>query len=320
MRRTGRRRAEAGGDGRGDGLQGSLLREIAAAPGRLPEALALFALRHLGPGAGPSVERLRAAHPDADATALRALVVTRGRRRVTAEGSFVGGPFLFLIPVAFCGALLAQARIVLELAATEGRDTTDPERAAELLVLQGVYADTAAARAALDAAPDRSRSESRRGRMTALRDLVLRMAWLLGLLTPSDEKVGLWTRIGQWALVGCVFLVGLVAPLVWLPYMAFSYNRATNRLVDRATVFYIGSRDLRTSRGIRVDPATAVAGLRALGSMMLPTVALLLVIATDTRIAGGRWPVVGIVLTTGCLVTGGWWLWRRRRQRREAPP
>ncbi|GGU96589.1 hypothetical protein GCM10010275_38350 [Streptomyces litmocidini] len=263
--------------------------------------------------------RLRAAHPDADASALRDLVVTRGRRRVTAEGSFVGGPFLILVPVAFCGALLSQARIVLELAATEGRDTTDPERAAELLVLQGVYADTAAARAALAATPDSPRPENRRGRTATFRDLVLRMAWLLGLLTPSDEKVGRRTRIGQWALVGCVFLVGQVAPLVWLPYMAFSYNRATNRLVDRATVFYVGSRDPRTPRGIRVDPAMAVAGLRALGSMMLPAVALLLVIATDTRIAGGRWPLVGIVLAASCLVTGGWWLWRRR-QRREPPP
>jgi hypothetical protein len=146
------------------------------------------------------------------------------------------------------------------------------------------------------------------------------MAWLLGLLTPSDERVGRWTRIGQWALVCCVFLVGLVAPLVWLPYMAFAYNRATTRLTDRATVFYIGSRDLRTPRAVRVDPAMTVAGLRALGSMMLPAVALLLVIATDTRIAGGRWPVAGIVLTTSCLVTGGWWLWRRRRRRRQPPP
>ncbi|MFI1653513.1 hypothetical protein ACH4ZU_01060 [Streptomyces sp. NPDC020472] len=227
----------------------------------------------------------------------------------------MGGPFLLLIPVAFCGALLSQARIVLELAATEGLDTTDPDRAAELLVLQGVYADTAAARAALDG----PRSQSRRGRVAALRDLVLRMAWLLGLLTPSDEKVGLWTRIGQWVLVGCVFLVGLVAPLVWLPYMALSYNRATNRLIDRATVFYVGSRDLRTPRGVRVDPTMAAAGLRALGSMLLPAVTLFLVIVTDTRIAGGRWPVAGIVLTTSCLVTGGWWVWRRRRHREPAP-
>ncbi|WP_225804436.1 hypothetical protein [Streptomyces sp. NK15101] len=226
---------------------------------------------------------------------------------------------MLLIPVAFCGALLSQVRIVLELAATEGRDTTDLERAAELLVLQGVYADTAAARAALDTAPDRPRPGRRRGRVAAFRDLVVRMAWLLGLLTPSDEKVGLWTRIGQWALVGCVFLVGLVAPLVWLPYMAYSYDRATTRLADRATVFYVGSRELRSPRGIRVDSTMAAAGLRALGSMLLPAVTLFLIVVTDIRIADGRWPVAGIVLTTSCLVTGGWWLWRRRR-RREPPP
>ncbi|MEV4428136.1 hypothetical protein AB0K23_22690 [Streptomyces sp. NPDC049602] len=208
---------------------------------------------------------------------------------------------------------------MLELAATEGLDTTDPERAAELLVLQGVYEDTAAARAALAAAPDRPRAGDVGGRVAALRGLVLRMARLLGLLTPSEARLGRWARIGQWALVASVFLVGLVAPLVWLPYMAVAYNRATNRLTDRATVFYVGTRDLRSSRGVRVDPAVAVAGLRALVSVLLPAVALFMVVATDTRIAGGRWPVAGIVLIASCLFTGGWWLWRRRR-RREPPP
>ncbi|MEU2434314.1 hypothetical protein ABZ611_33350 [Streptomyces sp. NPDC007861] len=32
------------------------------------------------------------------------------------QGAFVGGPFLVLIRVAFCAALLSQARTVLELA------------------------------------------------------------------------------------------------------------------------------------------------------------------------------------------------------------
>ncbi|WP_435972527.1 hypothetical protein [Streptomyces sp. Qhu_M48] len=295
------------------GLAGSLLRETLAEPGRLPESLASFALRRLGPGAGATVARLRDAHPHADAAALRALLVTRGRRSVTTEGAFVGGPFLFLIPVAFCGALLSQVRTVLELAATEGRDTTDPERAAELLVIQGVYGDTATARAALDTAGTGARAEGGQGRLAAFRYLIVRMARLLGLVTPGDG-VGRWVRVGRWSLLGGVFLVGLVVPLVWLPYMAFQYHRGTTQLTDRATVFYVGSPDLRASRGARLDPAVALAGLRAVGSALLPAVALLLVLVTDTRIAGGRWPVVGIVLTASCLVSGGWWLWRRLRR------
>ncbi|MFI0923618.1 hypothetical protein ACH4TP_06745 [Streptomyces sp. NPDC021012] len=291
-----------------------------AEPGRLPETLASFALRHLGPGAGPAVERLRAAHPEADAAALRSLVVGRGRRRVVAEGAFVGGPFLLFIPVAFCGALLSQARTVLELAASEGRDPTDPERAAELLVLQGVYGDTVTALAALEAHAAEPRARDGRGRTAVLWDLVMRMARLLGLLTPSDEGPGRLARFGQWVLLACVFLLGQVAPLVWLPYMAVSYNRATNQLMDRATVFYVGSRDLRPPRRVRVDPTMAMAGLRALGSLLLPLIGLLFVVGTDTRLAGEQWPVAAIVVVAGCLLTGGWWLWRRHRRRREPPP
>ncbi|MFJ5097993.1 hypothetical protein [Streptomyces sp. NPDC088557] len=334
------------------GLAGSLLGEIRARPGRLPESLASFALRHLGPGAGATVDRLRAARPGADDAALRALVVARGRRAVTAEGAFVGGPFLLFVPFAFCGALLSQARTVLELAAVEGRDPTDPERAAELLVLQGVYEDVPTARTSLAAIPEKDgpgdaegsgtgreaveadregveggregveggaaavrRGAAGPGRVAVLFDLVMRMARLLGLLTP-DASGGPLARLGRWALVGVVFLTGLVAPLVWLPYMAVAYLRATRRLMDRATVFYVGDRDLRAPRGLRMDPAVAVAALRAAGSLLLPLLGLFLVVVSDTRIADGRWPVAGIVLTSTCLLTGGWWQWRRLHRRR----
>lgn len=232
----------------------------------------------------------------------------------------MGGPFLVLVPFAFRRALLSQAGTVLELAAVEGRDATDPERAAELLVLQGVYGDTAAARTALAASPAGPRERPGRGRLATLWGLMTPMARPLGLLTPSDGRTNRWIRLGQYALTACVFLVGLVAPLVWLPYMAHSYDRATTRLTDRATVFYVGTRDLRSPRGVRVDPAMALAGLRALGALLLPAVALLVVVVTDTRIAGGRWPVAGIVMVSSCLLTGGWWLWRRRRLRRPEPP
>ncbi|MFB6839115.1 hypothetical protein [Streptomyces sp. NPDC056361] len=305
-----------------DGLAGSLLREVAAEPGRLPEALASFALRHLGPGAGRAVERLRAAHPDADAAALRSLIVARGRRRVTTEGAFVGGPFILFIPVAFCGALLSQVRTILELAATEGRDTTDPERAAELLVLQGVYDDTVTARAALSVTPHDTGRPGRRGlgRWAALWYLVMRMARLLGLMTPDSGTARWFVRVAQYALAIGVFLVGLVAPLVWLPYLAVSYWKATTRLMERATLFYVGTVDLRIPRTVRVDPAMGLATLRAVGSLILPAIAVLVVVTADLRIAGGRWPVLGIVLTSSCLFTGGWWVWRRHKRRREPTP
>ncbi|MEU6975674.1 hypothetical protein [Streptomyces sp. NPDC046371] len=261
------------------------------------------------------MERLRAGHPDETPERLRARIVARGTRAATSEGAFVGGPFLVFIPVAFCAALLSQARMMLELAALEGRDPTDDERTAELLVLQGVYEDTDAARAAL-AAPQ-APAAKRPGRFAALWDMVMRMARLLGLVTPSDGGTGLLVRLGQWVLVGAVFLVGLVAPLVWLPYLASAYYRGTARVADRATLFYSGARLPRRSG--RLSPAVAAASARAALSLIVPLVALTLVAFTDARIADRQWPVLGIALFSASMVVGGWWVWRHHGRHTRKP-
>ncbi|MEU7419924.1 hypothetical protein [Streptomyces antibioticus] len=312
-------------------LPGSLLREGLADPHRLPEHLALLAVRRLGPVA----RRTASAEPPPD----RAGVIRRGRRATVTEGAFVGGPFLLLIPVAFCAALLRQTRICLELAALTGRDPTDLERAAELLVLQGVYDDVGAARAALAV---HARAPSRGVRPTALWTLTLRMARLLGLLVPDEPgaaRPGPWIQTGRWLLLAAVILVGTVAPLIWLPYMARSYDRATRQLTRRAERFYFPGEPDATSdamsdamsdplpdtvpdtpagsgRRRRVDPARLAGAGRALLSvlsLLVPVVLVFGVVVADVRIAGSRWPVLGIVLVTGSVVTGGvWWLRHRR--------
>ncbi|MEU6988709.1 hypothetical protein ABZ946_35795 [Streptomyces sp. NPDC046324] len=278
----------------------------------------MFALRHMGPSAGRAVERLRLERPEATPAELRALVAARTRRAVTAEGAFVGGPFIVLIPVAFCGALLIQARSILELAGLDGRDTTVRERAAELLVLQGVYADTAAAEAGLRARPaPADDTRPRPGRIASLWNLTMRMARLLGILTPDDGGRGRLARLGQWALLGLVFLTGLVAPLVWLPYMGVSYHRATTRLMDRATVFYFGTRDPRPPRTGRLQPEMVASALRALASIVVPVVAAALVLLTDHELGGGRWPLLALVLVAAPVVVGGMWLWSHHSKRRS---
>ncbi|MFE7168306.1 hypothetical protein [Streptomyces sp. NPDC057616] len=296
-------------------LEGTLLRQVAADPQGLPEQLALFAVRHLG----ETARRTVAALPEGVAPReARAQVIRRGHRAATTEGAFVGGPFLLLIPAAFCAALLRQSRIVLELAALDGRDPTDRERACELLVLQGVHEDETAARAALDAY--RPRPAGRRPRPASLWDLTLRMARLLGLITPNGSAARTrWTvQAARWLLVGVVFLTGLVAPLVWLPYMAASYDRATTRLTDRAARYYFADVPVPTRR--RLEPATLASAGRALLSLLVPIAMVVAVLATDLRIAGSNWPVLGIALTVTSLVVGAVWLWRRTvRRRRERP-
>lgn len=131
-----------------------LVRSMRAHPARMPELLAVFAVRHRGPRAARRVAALRAAHPEATTGDLAARAVDHARLVSQSEGAFVGGPFLWLIPFAFCTALLAQAQLLLELAALAGKDPADRARAPELLVLRGAHPDLAAAERALAAGPE----------------------------------------------------------------------------------------------------------------------------------------------------------------------
>src|SRR5512146_64863 len=87
----------------------AVLRMLWADPQNMPEHLAIWSLKHFGPRAGSAVERLRGDHPDAEPGDLEQLVIRHQTRVAVAEGAFMGGPFILLIPVAFCAALLAQA-------------------------------------------------------------------------------------------------------------------------------------------------------------------------------------------------------------------
>ncbi|MGE7386334.1 hypothetical protein ACQKM2_12745 [Streptomyces sp. NPDC004126] len=312
-----------------EGAPEVLLRAAVRRPERLPELLADFALRHAGPRAARSVARLRADRPGADTASLGAEAVERGIRRTVSEGAFVGGPFLVFIPVAFCAALLSQARTMLELAALAGHDPTAPRRAAELLVLQGVYPDADTAERALraDGGGDRRRPEPRddgprRRRFPALASLVLRMAKLLGLMPPrrTGGRPGVRDRLvmlGRWALLGVTFLVGTVAPLVWLPYMALSYRRATRQVLDRAATYYLTETPLPApSRGAapRLDPGMLAAAARAVAFVLLPLLLVFSVRLFEVRMAGSVWPVVGIVLIVSSVLAGALWHHRRRRR------
>jgi len=302
----------------------SLLALVVTDPGHLPEILASFAVRRMGPTVPEAVARLRRDHPDASGPELRAQVVARGRRAVVSEGSFVGGPFLVLVPVAFCAALLTQARTVLELAALDGRDPMASARAGELLVLQGVYEDTWQAEKALARTSSRATAPSapRRRRWAALWDVTLRMARLLGLLPPGDDGQGagrvrrIAGQARRWLLLGAVFLVGLVAPLVWLPYMTVSYRRSDARLAARALAHYFADTAPAPRRRIsRPEPAVLAAALRALLSVLVPLVLTAVTLLTGLRIAGRSWPVLGLALATGSVAVGA--LWYRRHQRRR---
>lgn len=314
-----RENLETAGSRKAPSPERSLLALIVTDPAHLPELLADFAVRRIGPAVPEAIASLRRNHPTATEAELRARVIDRGRRTVVSEGSFVGGPFLVLIPVAFCAALLRQARTVLELAALDGRDPTASARAGELLVLQGVYEDTRQAQRALSRRGRAAGAPARRKRWVALWDVTLRMAHLLGVLTSGDGGSRRIRRVavqaGRWLLLGVVFLVGVVAPLVWLPYMAVTYQRADARLAARVVAYYFAdSTPAPRHRTSRLEPAVMAAALRALLSLLVPLVLSAVTFLTGLRIAESRWPVLGITLATASAAVGALWYWRRHRR------
>ena len=225
------------GDGARSALARGVLRIIWADPQHTAEHLALWSLKRFGPRAESAVEKFRSRQPPPDRGELEQLVVERQVRVATTEGAFVGGPFIFLIPVAFCAALLAQGQMVFELAAVAGRDPTDEQRSAELLVLLGAYRSTDEAAAALAKVPrdTASRKGPRLPAGTRI-DAVKRLAYLIELLGPPDEKRSTFRETIGWIGIGFLFLIGLVLPLVWVPYMAFSMHRSTRRMAVRARI------------------------------------------------------------------------------------
>ncbi|MFC5908499.1 hypothetical protein [Streptacidiphilus monticola] len=317
-----------------DSADASLLRDVLRTarqdPDLLPAEAARLTVARLGPRVARREPRAAGKTP-APTEEQRERLTERTCRAVAAEGAFVGGPVVVLVPVAFCAALLRQLRGVLELAALAGLDPAAEERAAELLLLQGAYADPGTARAAVAETRQpgvRSRRPVRGFGWAAWWALGLRAARLLGLLT-QDQARSRWAQVGSWLFLGVVFLAGLVAPLVWLPYMAWSYDRATRRLLDQAAAFYLGVPEVTaegealerpTPQGRRrVDPALVGGLVRGLGSLLVGLALVAFTVLADLTLLGSRWPVLALLLAVSSGLTGVLWLWRHggwRRRRR----
>ncbi|MGW6915804.1 hypothetical protein ACWGB8_18615 [Kitasatospora sp. NPDC054939] len=298
-----------------------LFRTMVADPGRLPEILAAFAYREMGPRADAAVARLRKEHPEAGPEELWGLVVEHGRRRVELEGAFVGGPLMVLMPVAFCAALLAQLRMVLELAVVAGRDAAEPERAAELLVVQGAHPDLPAARAALAHLDENPAVLRKRTPKKGFWAVIKRMAFLLGLVTTSARPVSRLVHVGRWALVAVVLVAGFFAPLVWLPYLGWSYHRSTNELAAHTIAYYrLGTAPPPGRIRLSADPGMLAAFLKAILSLLvvLATIFVFLVGLRNTWDGASGWFTFGgVLIATSTFVGAAWYVYQRRRRRRE---
>ncbi|WP_198545027.1 hypothetical protein [Kitasatospora sp. NRRL B-11411] len=330
------------GDGRGGGAAGELWRAVRHDAARLPEHLAVLAVQQeagpaakavaglSGTGAGAGVGTETGAGVGAEAgvevgedaegaeagggagsvAERRTAVITHGIRLTLVEGCVVGGPLILLVPVAFCAGMLAQARMVLELAALAGADGDRTERSAELLVLQGVYPTVPDARAALaataeaDAAAEAEPEGEPPTRPSRL-DMIRRMVYLLGLVAIGEDHRGPVRRIAGWVGTGLLVVVGLAFPVVWIPVMGRANVRATTALARRATAFY-WPEEARAAGAAGDTGAGAGAGPGAQGeeayartatiavlgqtllALLLPVAAFLFVLFLGLDLAGGH--------------------------------
>ncbi|MET7478421.1 hypothetical protein ABZT17_29220 [Streptomyces sp. NPDC005648] len=286
----------------------------------MPERMAVFAVEFLGPSAerwaagqrSAQPERAPDTAPDTDEAAHQA--VRRGVRSSVVEGSFLGGPFMALLPIAFCAALLAQFRMVLELAALSGRDPRDERAAADLLVIQGVHPTVARAQAALREAGTAAEGGGRRAGWWST---VRRQAYLLGLVTPEDRPRGKARTAAVWVGTLALVLVGFVVPFVWIPVCAESYRRATGRLAG------VAARHFAPPGGAGVLPAGGPAGqpvvrpglvlvaVRALLACLVPAVIVVVVLLADLRVADQHWSTMLLGIFTVAGITALVWYLRR---------
>jgi hypothetical protein len=297
----------------------AVLRIVWADPQHMPEHIAIWSLAHFGPRADSAVAKLRSQHPDADRDELERRVIDRQTKVAMTEGAFVGGPFVVLMAVGFCAALLAQAQMVFELAAVTGRDAKDERRVADLLVLLGAHPTTEAANAALAAMTRDPKQHGKKLPRGTRWSMIMRMMYLVGVLATGDDRSRLRATLG-WIGVSILFVVGIFLPLVWVPYMVYASRKATLRLGRRAREYYSGSEAGDAGVVVRSRQTLQIGGTVALARTLLlaivPIVIAVIALLTGLSFGDGKWIDSGLLLLgLSALGTLGWlgYRWWRRR-------
>jgi hypothetical protein len=154
--------------------------------------------------------------------------------------------------------------------------------------------------------------------------MVRRMAYMLGLIGGSDTRPSRLRVIAGWVGVSLVFLVGLLLPLVWVPYMAVWMRKSTLELGARAQSYYATGESGDT--GVVVRPAAHVqvgltAGLvRWAFLIVLPVAAGLVALATSGWTNGVLLLLVTSFAATCAWIGYRWWRARRRTSSGRGEP
>jgi hypothetical protein len=117
-----------------------LLRRLLANPADAPALLAARAVEQLAPRAERDVRLIRERNPTATDRQLAVYFKNKYSRAARWEGAGTGAAGILGLPIDLVALAWIQNRMVLSIAAVYGHDMTDHrDRAAELLILQGIH-------------------------------------------------------------------------------------------------------------------------------------------------------------------------------------
>ena len=215
----------------------SFWRALVADPTHANELAVLYLLPQLAGHVGRWHRARTRRHPDEPADRRAWRVLHRSARVGRRGGAIVGSSFYVAMPPALAVVYCEQLLVILKIAAAYGRDPWQPERAAEVLVIQGRYQSVEDASHALQLAGTPARpsdgGEARRARLAAI----------FGALGQVPSMIGLRVRKIRAAhpfdiVVMIVEVASYVVPVLSVPVWALANARATRRLGHAAVDFY----------------------------------------------------------------------------------
>lgn len=229
--------------GSGASLPKELWRAIRRDPEHLPERLVALAHSRLSSPANEWGKRTRAANPDRTAAELAADLRPRVERFARINGALSGTPFLIALVPAYVSVLWHEARMVMCIAALNGRDPREAEFAGELLALRGLYETPDEAMEALAALErgDAKPSGEQVGRLRTWAQLVYRVLVLAGFMSAKAADAERPSRVRMAFSVfasGVVYVITCVMPVTFMILMSWSCEKDARTMGDRAAAYY----------------------------------------------------------------------------------
>jgi hypothetical protein len=252
-------------------------------PEHVSERLTLYASGRLGEASRAWAQSAMAARPDATPATLAEEVRSQTAQVARIDGAIAGTPFLLALVPGYLTYLWMEMRMTLRTAALFGRDPTELQTAAEMLVLRGVQPDVQTAEAALSTTQETKvpeRPEKRRSLRTWVHSVYLMLVFG-GFMSPGAAKMprgpAAKLRAAVSVLIGiAIWVITWVLPVTFMIAMAWGCESHARQLGRRTVAFYGGQApsramstgDDRQDRGH--DRRTIIRGVTLLLSVAIP--------------------------------------------------